>query len=113
MYVCVCMSVCVCLWLSVCVSTCAYVCICVCACVCVCVGASVYVCRGINKDLSLKVIVMQCIYTPLSKLSVAPWLIVGSWLTHGKCGMCGHPPKDSLQDPNLSIYPAGFKWGRS
>ncbi len=75
-------EVCVCLFAGVgaCVELCVCVCVCGCwcVCVCVCVGASVYVCRGINKDLSLKVIVMQCIYTPLSKLSVAPWLMVGS-----------------------------------
>ncbi len=113
-----CMSVCVCLWLSVCVSNCAYVCMCVCACVCVCVCWCECICvQGHQQGFVLEghchamhiysVVEVEC--CPLAHGR----LIVGSWLTHGKCGMCGHPPKDSLQDPNLSIYPAGFKWGRS
>ena len=111
-----CMSVCVCLWLSVCVSNCAYVCMCVCMCVCVCWCECICV-QGHHQGFVLEghchamhiysVVEVEC--CPLAHGR----LIVGSWLTHGKCGMCGHPPKDSLQYSNLSIYPAGFKWGRS
>jgi hypothetical protein len=136
MYVCAC--VCVCLCLCVCVCVCVrvfvhvYVCVClfvvVCVCVelCVCVYVRVYVCvcwcecicvQGHHQGFVLEghchamhiysVVEVEC--CPLAHGR----LIVGSWLTHGKCGMWGHPPKDSLQYPNLSIYPAGFKWGRS
>ena len=121
---CVCTCVCVrvfvhvyvCLWLSVCVSNCAYVCmcvrvyVCVCWCECICVQGHQqgFVLEGHCHAMHIySVVEVECCPLAHGRLTV------GSWLTHVKCGMCGHPPKDSLQDPNLSIYLAGFKWGRS
>ena len=111
-YVCVCLfvAVCVCVDLCVCVYMCMCVCMCVCWCECICVQGHQqgFVLEGHCHAMHIySVVEVEC--CPLAHGR----LIVGSWLTHGKWGMCGHPPKDSLQDPNLSIYPAGFKWGRS
>jgi hypothetical protein len=124
--VCVCVRACVCTCVCLCVSVCGCLCVCRIVRMCVCVCVRVYVCvcwcecicvQGRQQGFVLEghchamriysVVEVEC--CPLAHGR----LIDGSWLTHGKCGMCGHPPKDSLQDPNLSIYPAGSKWGRS
>ena len=110
--VCVCVRACVCTCVCLCVSVCGCLCVCRIVRMCVCVCVRVYVCvcwcecicvQGRQQGFVLEghchamriysVVEVEC--CPLAHGR----LIVGPWLTYGKCGMCGHPPKDSLQYP--------------
>ena len=107
-YVCVCLfvTVCVCVELYVCVYVCVCVCMCVCWCECICVQGHQqgFVLGGHCHAMYIySVVEVECCPLAHGRLIVGSWLVWHVWPS----------PKDSLQDPNLSIYPAGFKWGRS
>jgi hypothetical protein len=99
-YVCVCLFVAVC----VCVSNCAYVCMGVCACVCVCVCWCEFICvQGHQQGFVLECHCRAMHIYSVVEVECCPLahgrLIVGSWLTRGKCGMCGHPPRTPSKIP--------------
>ena len=87
--------------------------VCVCVCVCVFVRMCVYVC------VCLYVCMFVCghwhtMHTSWSKLCVAPLahgrLMVGSWLTHGKCGMCAQSPQYPIR--RCVLKPTPYKNNR-